>query len=342
MSASNAQVTRERITDYKPFLSSSANRRRSITDITPSTSAFSAMATRIAHGTNTTRVTRSCGTKARPVSHSSTPSHQASSPFTSDHLICRRSSRGFDQRDSNSWIVRSGLARRLPRAVRHHRPRPGRLSPVRPAARFVGAWVVDRLHVNRDPKVVESRVQFVLHRLGEVVAAIDRPFARHEHVQLDESLVTGLAGADVVEIDLLRTESVEDAGDLHQVGGGQRRIEQSVTGSPYQAPADEQDVDRNQDRHDRIQRLPSGHQNQEHTDDHPDRRPHIGQQMFAIGFQCHRPIPLARSQQQHRDRTVEDRGGHRDQPDPAPPTRVRPGGRVARRPRRRSPRRPRR
>lgn len=135
MSASNAQVTRERITDYKPFLSSSANRRRSITDITPSTSAFSAMATRIAHGTNTTRVTRSCGTKARPVSHSSTPSHQASSPFTSDHLICRRSSRGFDQRDSNSWIVRSGLARRLPRAVRHHRPRPGRLSPVRPAAR---------------------------------------------------------------------------------------------------------------------------------------------------------------------------------------------------------------
>lgn len=69
---------------------------------------------------------------------------------------------------------------------------------------LVAAGVLDGFEVNVDAQLGHEFVQVVDDVLHDCVAVLHAPVARHEHVHLHELSSPRLAGAQRVELDLLR------------------------------------------------------------------------------------------------------------------------------------------
>ncbi len=162
-----------------------------------------------------------------------------------------------------------------------------------------------------------GRRDVVLEALDQVVALLDRPVARHEHVHRHERAAGRRARADRVELDVGAPVAREDGLDLQHALGRQRLVHEPVGGAAQQRNAGEHDVDRDGERDDRIEPHPARRRDGEHRDDDADGRPHVRHQVVAVGLERDRIVAVRGGEQQARDREVHHRrdDGHRE-PEP--------------------------
>ncbi len=153
---------------------------------------------------------------------------------------------------------------------------------------------------------------------GEVVPAPHGPGARDEDVHADETPGAGASRAQGVELHA----GLPVAGDhaLHdvQVLGGERSVQQPVGSLVQDAKADPHYVRGDDERDQGVQDGPARRTYKEDAGHHPGGRPHVREEVPAVGAQRGRAEPTAGAQQHEPDHAVQDGGRDRDdeaQPD---------------------------
>ena len=97
---------------------------------------------------------------------------------------------------------------------------------------------------------------------------------------------------------LLVGVALEDAGDLFAFGRGDGRIHQAERRATHQPDAGAHDLERHQQRDQRIEPADPAERHQRHADDDAQRCPDIGEQVLRIGGQRDRAQLHARAAQQ--------------------------------------------
>ena len=92
------------------------------------------------------------------------------------------------------------------------------------------------------------------------------------------------------EVDVRGAQPVQDRGEAGEVLLGQRGVQQRGHGLRDEPVAGDEDVDADQRGHDRVEPLPAGQGHEQHADDDPDRGPHVGDQVLAVGGQRDRAV----------------------------------------------------
>jgi hypothetical protein len=149
-----------------------------------------------------------------------------------------------------------------------------------------------------------SARQVTFDPLNELVAAAHRPVARYEHVQRHERAASGTPRAKRMELHLGRGVGAQDLVDACQFVLGQRAFHQPAGRAPQERHPGSNDVRRHDQRDHGIDDVQAGERHGPDAEDDADRRPHIGDQVPAIGFERQRVMLSADADQPSSDREM--------------------------------------
>jgi hypothetical protein len=121
--------------------------------------------------------------------------------------------------------------------------------------------------------------------LQQIVSLLHRPVTGHENMERREAAGARSPRAHGMKLDPAKPVIGEDPLQERSLVLRPRGVHQTQNRFIQKSPADEQDVAGHRERDQRIENEPPGEHDQSHPQDHPGRRPDVGEQVLGVRFE---------------------------------------------------------